>query len=112
MTGAEPCGIPWVVSMGFVRLMSNPRVVRHPERPEHFVDIVRRWHALPSVRSLGPGMRHWDIVGRLFRQTGGTSRLCTDVHLAALAIEHGATLFSNDVDFARFEGLDWKNPLD
>jgi hypothetical protein len=32
-------------------------------------------------------------------------------HLAALAIEHGATLCTTDRDFARFEGLRWKNPI-
>jgi predicted nucleic acid-binding protein len=31
--------------------------------------------------------------------------LVTDGHLAALAIEHGATLFSFDADFRRFRGL-------
>ena len=34
-----------------------------------------------------------------------------DAHLAALAIEHGATLYSADRDFARFPDLNWKNPL-
>lgn len=31
--------------------------------------------------------------------------------LAAIAIEHGATLCSTDRDFARFSGLDWQNPI-
>lgn len=35
----------------------------------------------------------------------------TDAQLAALAIEHRATLHSNDTDFARFAGLSWANPL-
>ena len=34
-----------------------------------------------------------------------------DVGLAAIAIEHGATLHTTDRDFARFPGLDWVNPL-
>ena len=33
-------------------------------------------------------------------------------HLAALAIEHGAVLYTNDRDFTRFPGLKWSNPLD
>ncbi len=41
--------------------------------------------------------------------TGGN--LTTDAHLAALAIERGYTLCSTDVDFARFPGLKWMNPL-
>ncbi len=31
--------------------------------------------------------------------------LILDAHLAALAIEHGATLCTNDRDFLRFPGL-------
>jgi len=37
--------------------------------------------------------------------------LVTDAHLAALAIEHGATLFSTDGDFSRFPRLRWQNPV-
>jgi predicted nucleic acid-binding protein len=37
--------------------------------------------------------------------------LATDAHLAALAIEHGCVLCSNDADFGRFPGLRWVNPL-
>jgi len=33
------------------------------------------------------------------------------IHLAALAIEHGATMASTDSDFARFPRLKWFNPL-
>jgi predicted nucleic acid-binding protein len=31
--------------------------------------------------------------------------------LAALAMEHGLTLFSSDRGFARYPGLRWENPL-
>jgi predicted nucleic acid-binding protein len=31
--------------------------------------------------------------------------------LAALAIEHGLILHSSDGDFARFDELNWVNPL-
>ncbi len=34
-----------------------------------------------------------------------------DAQLAALAIEHGATLYSNDRHFSRFAGLKYANPL-
>jgi uncharacterized protein len=36
--------------------------------------------------------------------------LTSDAHLAALAIEHGATLCSHDNDFSRFAGLRWVDP--
>jgi predicted nucleic acid-binding protein len=34
-----------------------------------------------------------------------------DAALAALALEHGATLCTTDGDFARFPGLRQRNPL-
>ncbi len=46
------------------------------------------------------------VVGRLVKQLG-----VLDAHLAALAIEHGATLCSADEDFGRFPGLVWMDPL-
>lgn len=34
-----------------------------------------------------------------------------DAILAAIAVEHGATLCTTDGDFSRFSGLRWINPL-
>jgi uncharacterized protein len=39
-------------------------------------------------------------------------KLVMDAHLAALAIEHGATLATSDRDFTRFAGLRVLNPLE
>ncbi|MEZ5137155.1 MAG: DUF5615 family PIN-like protein [Acidimicrobiales bacterium] len=40
--------------------------------------------------------------------TGGN--LTSDAHLAALAVEHGATVVTFDADFARFAGVPWRRP--
>ena len=49
------------------------------------------------------------------RQSGGARQaagpLVMDAALAAIAIEHGATLCTTDRDFARFPELHWTNPL-
>ena len=37
--------------------------------------------------------------------------LVMDAALAAIAIEHGATLCTTDRDCSRFSGLTWTNPL-
>jgi predicted nucleic acid-binding protein len=42
---------------------------------------------------------------------GAGGNLTSDAHLAALAIEHGATPCSHDNDFSRFAGLRWEDPL-
>jgi predicted nucleic acid-binding protein len=42
---------------------------------------------------------------------GAAGNLTSDAHLGALAIEHGAELCSTDVDFSRFPGVRWIDPL-
>ena len=109
--GSETVGIAWVVILAFVRLLSNPRVVVRPARLEELLDTIAEILDLPSVRIVSPGSRHVGIMKRFFVETGAVSRLTTDVYLASLAVEHGATLVSNDVDFTRFTGLKLFNPI-
>ena len=56
------------------------------------------------------GVRVDGVAGVLLRSAGVAGNLTTDAHLAALAIEHGATVLSFDRDFARFEGVRWTLP--
>ncbi len=51
------------------------------------------------------------MLRKLLEPLGSAGNLTSDAHLAALAIEHGAELYSCDTDFARFEGLRWTDPL-
>ena len=111
LLGSEEVGLAWAVVLGFVRLLSSDRVVLSPDRPETLIGIVESWFRLPGVRAVTPGVDHLAIARRLFRESGAGYRMTTDIHLAALAMEFGATLYSNDTDFGRFPGLDWKNPL-
>ncbi len=112
MNDGEPVGIPWAVSCGFVRLMTHPRVLEVPMDPQAAVDHVSSWFERPQVRVLNPSSRHLVLLRRLLGSIGVGGTLVTDVHLAAIAIEHQAALHSNDTDFARFSGLQWSNPLD
>jgi predicted nucleic acid-binding protein len=47
----------------------------------------------------------------LLDQTGARGNLVSDVHLAALALEHRATLCTDDLDFKKFPGLKVELPL-
>jgi predicted nucleic acid-binding protein len=42
---------------------------------------------------------------------GVRGNLVPDALLAALAIEHGLTLYPTETDFARFRELRWQNPI-
>ena len=107
----QPVGLPWVVMLGFVRLVTHPSVLVAPLAPLDGLARVRVWLEQPSVRIVEPGPRHLDLLAELFRATDVGGSLTTDTHLAALAIEHQAELHSNDADFSRFPGLRWRNPI-
>ena len=103
--------LPWVVILGFVRLMTHPAVFEHPLRPSQAFANVRAWLQCSNVILVHPGPRHLDIAEALLKRAGTAGNLTTDAHLAALAIEHQCELHSNDRDFSRFPGLRWHNPL-
>ena len=111
LNGAEPVAVPWVVVLGFVRLMTQRTMLATPMQPAIALAQVRAWFACPNVEELEPGPQHLDLLDRLLAAAGTAGNLTTDAHLAALAIEHQCELHSNDTDFARFPGLRWRNPL-
>lgn len=111
LNGTNEVGLAGPALFGFLRLSTNPRVLTSPLHVEQAVTYVRDWLDRPLVRFLLPGPRHLDIAFGLLRELGTAGNLTTDVQLAALAIEHGAELHSNDTDFARFPQLHWENPL-
>jgi hypothetical protein len=72
---------------------------------------VHRWLEQPNTTFLVPGARYLETAFGLLQNLGTASNLTTDVQLAAHAIEHGGEVHSNGVDFGRFQGLRWVNPL-
>jgi uncharacterized protein len=112
MSREVPIGLPWAVAFGFVRLVTHPSVLEDPLAPLDALDRVESWLERPNLETLEPGPRHLRIVRDLFEASGLAAGLTTDTHIAAVAIEHQAEVHSNDVDFGRFPGLRWSNPLD
>lgn len=104
-------GLPWAVMLGFVRIMSSSAVFRDAMPPVEALGHVRAWLDRPQTQIVIPGPRHLDILTDIMGSSRAPGHMTTDAHLAALAIETQAELHSNDVDFARFPGLRWRNPL-
>ena len=98
-------GLAWVALLGFVRLATRRGILSKPLAVEDALSVVRAWLAQPQASVLNPTERHAQILSRLLVAAGTGGNLTTDAHLAALAIEHGATLGSFDCDFERFSGL-------
>jgi predicted nucleic acid-binding protein len=72
---------------------------------------VTGWIALRNVVLVSSTEQHWTILSDLLPKSRARGSLIMDAHLAALAIEHGATLCTNDRDFLRFPGLKVEFPL-
>ena len=111
LNGAEAIGLPWLTVLAFLRVSTNRRIYREPHSTAEALAIISDLLALPNVIAVVPGERHWGIFQQLVKEGGVTGDLIMDTHLAALTIEHGATLCSTDRDFTRFPGLRLVNPL-
>lgn len=106
-----PVGLPWQSLTAFLRISINPRVFTKPLSPAKAWKQVEDWLGCQNVWSPVPTPEHAGVMRRIIGDISMTPDLVGDAHLAALAIEHGLTLFSADSDFSRFRGLRWINPL-
>jgi uncharacterized protein len=111
LSESRPVALPWVVILGFLRLMTSRSVLIEPCSPVEALGYIRSWLERPQVQILHPGPRHLELLDSLLQAAKASGNLTTDAHLAALAIEHQAELHTNDADFSRFPGLRWTNPL-
>jgi uncharacterized protein len=111
LNAGETIALPWQTILAFVRIATNPRAVKHPLSGAHACDIVGTWLERPNVVVINAADRFWNILRQQIIEGQVSGPLVTDAALAALAIEHGATLCSTDRDFRRFEGLKLVDPI-
>lgn len=111
LNGAETVGFAWNVLLGVVRIGTSPSAFAEPLTADEAIAIVQGWLNTETTTIVHPTPRHAEILGDLLAAAGTAGNLTSDAHLAALAIEHGATIVSTDHDFARFPGVRWTNPL-
>jgi toxin-antitoxin system PIN domain toxin len=110
LSGTTPVGFPWLVLVGFVRLVTHSRVMASPLTPAAAMDTVDHWLGARSAHVLHPGPNHARIMRELLDAAGAAGNLVNDAHLAALAAEHKATVVSFDDDFDHFPGVRWERP--
>jgi len=111
LSGKLPVCLCWTVLNAFLRIGTNKRVFVRPLSLNEAVGRVQSWFDQPCTRLVQPTDHHWVLFQQLIIEGQAKGALVTDAHLAALAIEHGCTLYSTDADFSRFQNLKWKNPL-
>ena len=111
LSSSTPVGLCYPAILGFVRLTTSRRVFDNPLPTADALAFIEEWIDQPNTTFVLPTSRHWPILSGLLATPGVAGNLTTDAHIAALAIEHGYTLCSNDADFGRFPTLSWTNPL-
>lgn len=110
LSGSETVGILPEVSLGFLRALTHPGVVLHPDPPAAVLAQVRTWFRQPVVRHLVPGPGYLATLERLLK-VPELAGLTTELYLAAVALDYNATLCSTCPEMAAVPGLKWLNPL-
>lgn len=111
LSGQDLVRFAWLTLWAFVRIGTSARVFERPLAASEAHAIVASWLVQPNAGILEPGDRHLEILGELMRDGQTSGALVMDAVVAAIALEHGATLCSTDRDFSRFSRLKWLNPL-
>lgn len=104
-------GMSDLVLSGMVRLVTHPRVFKHPSSIADAMTFANQLRDQSNCVAIVPGNTHWRIFSRLCAEANAKGNLVPDAYLAALAIEHGCEWITTDRDFSRFDGLKWRHPL-
>jgi toxin-antitoxin system PIN domain toxin len=111
LSGPDLVRFAWLTLWAFLRVATNPRVFEIPLSTTEAETAISAWLGQPAAGILDSGERHWDILCGLVRDGQAAGPLVMDAVLAAIALEHGATVCTTDRDFSRFSGIKWTNPL-
>lgn len=110
LSGRATVGFSWIVLLAFLRLSTKVGLFPSPLPVDGALARVRAWLAQPPGVVLEPTTRHLDVLSGLLAAAGTGGNLTSDAHLAALAVEHHATVITYDSDFGRFPGVEWRPP--
>jgi toxin-antitoxin system PIN domain toxin len=110
LSGSDIVGLAWVALLAFARLTTKHGLFPSPLDPADAMAQIRDWCSAPSAVVVHPTARHADVLSDLLTRVGSGGNLVNDAHLAALAIEHRASVVTYDVDFGRFDGMRWDTP--
>jgi toxin-antitoxin system PIN domain toxin len=104
--GDEAWAIPVFCVGEFLRVVSHDRLFDPPTPVMEAIDSVDSLLASPSARLLTPGDRYLRLLRSLIEESAVQGNLVFDAQIAAVCLEHGATiLLTEDRDFTRFRRL-------
>lgn len=104
--------LTWPTIMGYIRLVTHPRIFDDPMSPQQAIDNIARLMQMPRCRVV---VENEDFLTN-FREivAGVTTRgnLVPDAHLAAMMRVHDIrTIYTHDRDFLKFTFLKVIDPV-
>lgn len=96
---------------GFIRIVTNPRIYLRPSALATAIEFVDGLTSRENCVQVAAGPRHWGILRRLLVHSDARANLVPDAHLAAIALEHGASVATRDHGFSRFRAVRSFDPL-
>lgn len=102
----------WPTVMGYVRIATHPAVFASPLPASVAIANVEGLLRLPHVQTVGERERFWDTWREITADAAVSGNLVPDAHLVALMRENGVrTIWTNDRDFRRFDGIEVRDPF-
>jgi toxin-antitoxin system PIN domain toxin len=102
--------LPAVV-FGFVRISTHPRIFTNPLSVAEASAQVRLWLGRRQVRLHEMLADDVEAALALLESAGTAGNLTTDAQIAAVALRLDAEVHTADLDFGRFAGVRFRNPL-
>ena len=102
--------LPAVV-FAFVRISTHPRIFTDPLSVAEASEYVRSWLGRKQVRLHDMLPEDVEKALSLLESAGTAGNLTTDSQIAAVALRLDAEVHTADLDFGRFAGVRFSNPL-
>jgi toxin-antitoxin system PIN domain toxin len=111
MEGGTPVILLPAVVFGFVRISTHPRIYNDPLSVAEASAHVRSWLARKHVRLHEMLTDDVEKTLVLLEAAGTAGNLTTDAQIAAVALRLDAEIHTAALDFGRFAGVRFRNPL-
>jgi toxin-antitoxin system PIN domain toxin len=111
MSQSSPVILLPVVVFGFVRISTHPRIFNNPLSVAEASAHVRSWLDRKQVHLHDMLLEDVEAALALLEAAGTAGNLTTDAQIAAVALRLDAEVHTADLDFGRFAGVRFSNPL-
>ena len=75
LSGEGTVGFAWVAILGFVRIVTNPRIMRIPTTAEFALNVVDDWLTQSGAVVVTPTPNHVSVLRQLLATTGAAGEL-------------------------------------